>query len=380
MNFVVEFKAGQAGRNRGLTFGIPGLDRALNGIRKKHSYGLAAAPKCGKTTLADYCFLLAPYLDLERQGRLDDVEWIYFSYEIDRISKEFKFAAFFMYYDYKIFDFEFKDKRYPMCQDYLQGTLLYVKEVIDGKEVTDFIPVSDEHKEYLKVIYEKRIIPIFGEYDADGIQIKAGKVKIIEEQDNPTGMYKYLTAIARTHGTFLTEKYMVSDDRGRLEQKERVLSFNDREPHKFRIIIVDHVRKLVRERGFSMKENIDKWLEYSTILRNKCGYTFVNICHSNRGIANVDRLRVAGEMIFPTSDDVKDTGNLAEESTVLMTLFNPGDEKYNLTKHMGVDLQQFPNYRSLHITESRYTKCPVHIQLNMYGNVNNFLPLMSSYV
>lgn len=380
MNFVAKFKSGQAGQNKGLTTGIPGLDRAINGIRKFHSYGLAAAPKCGKTTLADFSFLLAPYLQMEAEGRLDDIEWIYFSFEIDRISKEFKFAAFFMYHDYGIITFEFKGKTYEIDQDYLMGAKLYVKEIKDGKEITDFIPIAPDHEVKLKEIYTRRIIPIFGEFDEYGNQIRPGKVKIIEQADNPTGMYKLLLSNAATHGRFLTEKYYVTDEKGRQEQRERITHFHDNKPNKYWIIITDHVRKLARERGFTMKENIDKWLEYSTIIRNKMGYIPVNICHSNRGISNVERLRFAGEMIFPTSDDVKDTGNLAEESTVLMTLFNPGDEKYNLQRHMGVDLTQYPKYRSIHVTESRYTECPAHIQTNMFGNINYFVPLFPNNI
>lgn len=380
MNFIKKFVDGQAGRNKGLTTGISPLDETLGGIRKYHSYGLAAAPKCGKTTLADYCFVISPYLQMLRQGTLDRLDIIYFSYEIDRISKEFKFAAFFFFYDFGINQYTFNNEIYDIDQDYLMGAKTYVSGKNEkGEDIREVIPVSAEHKEMLKNIYYNRIIPIFGEYDDRGNQIKPGKVLVIEEQDNPTGMYKYLLNYARKHGTFKIEKYKVSDEKGKVEEKERIVGFEDKTPDTYRIIVTDHIRKLLLERGFTMKQNIDKWLEYTTILRNRCGYIPVNICHSNRGVANVQRLQHAGEMIFPTADDVKDTGNLAEESTVLMTLFNPHDEKYNLERHMGVELKQHLRYRSLHITESRYTECPVHIQLNMFGNINYFSPLFSHF-
>lgn len=376
MNFRKKFKQGQAGFNRGLTTGIKKLDRAINGIQKYHSYGIAAAPKCGKTTFADYAFVIAPYLQMEREGRLDDIEWIYFSYEIERVSKEFKFAAFFMYYDYGIFKFEFNGEWYPMTQDYLEGKQLYIKgRDSKGEEILDFIPIQPEHSDMLLQIYLKRIIPIFGEYDDDGKQIRPGKIRFIDNPENPTGMWKYCVDYARQNGTATMEKFTVKNAQGKDEEKEKISSYVEKNPKKFTIIVTDHVRKLVRERGFTMKENIDKWLEYSTMMRNKFGFTFINICHSNRGVSNVLRLQQAGDMIFPTSDDVKDTGNLAEESTVLMTLFNPNDEKYNLERHMGVELKHHPSYRSLHITESRYTECPAHIQMNMFGNVNYFVPL-----
>lgn len=380
MNFVSQFKAGQAGFNRGLPTGISKLDKAINGLQKKTSIGVCAAPKCGKTTFADFAFLISPYLYMEKMGLLDDVEWIYFSGEIDRISKEFKVASFFMHYDYGIDFFTFQGKEYPMNQDYLMGKQLYVKEVLpSGEEIQDFIPINPDDEVRLKEIYTKRIIPMFGEYDAEGNQIQKGKIIFIEEADNPTGMYKYLLNYARLHGEFKEERYETLNDHGQKIYKTRIIGYKENNPKKFTIVITDHVRKLVIERGFTLKQNIDKWLEYTTILRNRCLFTFINIAHSNRGIANVDRLKYAGEFVYPTADDVKDSGNLAEESTILMTLFNPNDEKYNLERHMGIDLSAYPNYRSIHITESRYTECPAHIQLNMFGGINYFTPLFPNF-
>jgi hypothetical protein len=86
-----------------------------------------------------------------------------------------------------------------------------------------------------------------------------------------------------------------------------------------------------------------------------------------------------GDSIFPTADDVKDTGNLAEESHILLTMFNPNDEKYNLSSHFGVDIasKKYPNYRSLHVADARWVECPQHMKLNMFGNINYFEPFKS---
>src|SRR6478736_3270299 len=98
-NFVTTFLQGKEGLNIGITTGIPKLDIAINGLRREFILAIAAAPKVGKTTLADFIGLLSPYLEAERNGTLDDIEWHYFSFEISRVAKEFKFAAFFMAYD-----------------------------------------------------------------------------------------------------------------------------------------------------------------------------------------------------------------------------------------------------------------------------------------
>lgn len=372
-NFVTTFKVGKLGKNFGLTTGLKALDIAINGIQKKTTISIAAAPKCGKTTLCDYSFVIEPYLQMEKLGMLDKVEWIYFSFEIDRISKEFKFAAFFMAHDYGVWDFMYKGKLYEMNQDYLMGKQLHFNP--DG--TSECIPVTPEHEELVKQIYINRIIPMFGQYDENGKKVKNGKIIFIEDPENPTGLNKFLIHYAKQHGAFQYEKYWTLNDAGDRVEKERVVGYKAKDPDKFTIIITDHIRKLRGERGFTMKQNIDKWLEYSTFLRNICYFTFIHIVHSGRQLANMERLRYAGEYIFPTADDTKDSGNVAEESTILMTLFNPNDEKYNLDKHFGVELKNFPKYRSIHITESRYTDCPVHIQTNMFGNVNLFTPLIS---
>lgn len=371
-NFVETFKQGKAGKNVGLPTGIVALDKAINGIQKEYSYGVTAPPKVGKTTFVDYSYVLSPYLYCLEHNMLDNLELVYFSPEIGRVSKEYKFASFFMYHDYDIVSIKHKDKVYPMSQDYLMGKLIHY---FPNNKDFEYIPIQPDHEQKLKEIYTKRIIPIFGEYADDNTKIKSGKIfDYIEEPDNPTGMYKYLMQYAEANGKFNREPYFITEE-GKKIQKFRIVSYTPKNPDKFTIIITDHVRKLRHERGFNKKDNIDKWLEYTTWLRNMCKFTFVNICHANRTVSNVDRLRYAGEYVFPTADDVKDTGNLAEESTMLITMFNPNDEKYNLTKHFGVELAGYPNYRSIHIAESRYTPCPLHIQTNMIGGINVFTPL-----
>lgn len=375
-NFRETFLKGKEGKNFGLTTGITALDQAIHGIQKKTSYGLAAAQKVGKTTLLDYCWVLSPYLEATMRGTLDNINWIYYSFEIDRVSKEFKFAAFFMAYDFGVYNVTYKEELYGMSQDYLMGKMVHKNK--DGS--LERVPITEEHEAQLKEIYVNRIVPLFGEFDAYGNKIRAGKIDFIEENDNPTGIYKYLMAYANKNGKFVYETYYTSDDSGASIPKKRIIGYTEKNPDLFTIIATDHIRKPKKERGFTMKENIDKLLEYHTFLRNICSFTIVDICHSNRGVSAIERLKYAKEYIYPTADDVKDSGNLAEESVILVTMFNANDEKYQLDRHFGLDLidngkRIFPNYRSIHIAESRYTDSPVHIQVNMYGGINTFSPL-----
>lgn len=59
-------------------------------------------------------------------------------------------------------------------------------------------------------------------------------------------------------------------------------------------------------------------------------------------------------------------------------MFNPNDQRYNLTSHFGIPLKDtrnnpyYPNLRTLHLVESRHCEFPQHFGLNMYGGYKNF--------
>jgi len=361
MNFIEAFKEGQQGNNKGLPTGLIPLDRAIDGVQKKAIYGVAAGPKVGKSTLVDFAFVIHPILYcLEHKL---PIHIIYFSYEIDRVKKEFDFASFFFYHDYQIDTIEHNGIEYPMSARYLLGKLQDAQGEI--------IPVSKDHQQKLSTIYKTRIIPLFGEYDIKGHKVTEGVIQFLEDRDNPTGMRNTILAYAKLNGEFQFQEYETTDD-GKKVKKQRLIGYVPKDKDKRTIIITDHIRKLKRERGYSMKENMDKWIEYTVELRNFCHFTFVHIVHLNRSISNIERLKFNGEYIYPTGEDVKDSGNLSEECDYLLTLFNPTDEKYGLTTHFGYILEEYPNYRSIHLVESRDTECPQHLAVQMKGNVKQF--------
>jgi len=282
------------------------------------------------------------------------------------VKKEFDFASFFFFKDYGISEITHNGETYLLSSRYLLGKL----QDREG----EVIPLTEEHKTILEDIYTNRIIPLFGEYNSKGIKLKEGVIQFMEDRDNPTGMRNTILEYARKNGEFTFQEYEATED-GKKVKKNRLLGYVHKDKQKRTIIITDHIRKLKRERGYSMKENMDKWIEYSVELRNFCHYTFVHIVHLNRSISNIERLKFNGEYIYPTGEDVKDSGNLSEECDYLFTLFNPTDEKYGLTTHFGHQLHEYPNYRSIHLVESRDTECPQHLAVQMYGNIKHFKTL-----
>lgn len=371
MNFIEEFKKGKEGGNKGLFMGdgVANISSAVNGLQKGRIYGVAAAPKAGKSTFVDYAFLIEPFLYAVANNV--NVKWVYYSFEIDRVSKEFDIATYFLYHDYQITNVQLENgitqkgqSVIPLSPNYLRGRL--------QDDNGNIIQVKESIEEVLKQIYVKRIIPLFGEYASNGTQLKSGCIDFIEQKDNPTGIYKGLKAYAEKHGKFITR----STGKG-----QRIVGYRPNNDDVYTIIITDHLRKLIPERGFQMKQTVDKYIEYSVELRNWCNYTFVHIIHTNRGMTQSDRLKFFKGNLFPTSDDIKDTGNLAEDADYVFTMLNPNDDRYNLEEHFGIPLKDkqnnrlYPNLRTVHLVESRHCEYPQHFKLNMFGHLKSFSQL-----
>lgn len=371
MNFIDAFNEGQQGNNVGLNIGIESLNRAVGGLQKKRKWAIAAGPKVGKSTLTDSAFVIEPYLDSIIKGI--PFEIIYYSFEIDRISKEFDFAAHFFERDFGIFEVQlspgitFKQTLFvPISGEYLMG------QTKDDNGNPIKVPLEIFNK--LKVIYTTRIIPLFGEYDGNGVKIKEGIITFIENKENPTGIRNFLLSHAEKNGVFTWESSVGS---GGATYSHRS-SYKPNNSKKITLVVMDHVRKLLWERGFKMKETIDKYSEYTTEIRNMCSYTFVDVIHLNRAITDVKRLQYADDRLYPMSDDIKDTGNLAEECNYVISMFNPNDDKYHLSKHFGTTIRTpqkaliYPNLRTIHLIESRHCEYPQHFAVNMRGATKFF--------
>ena len=368
MNFIEEYKKGQTGGNQGIPMGkgLLNVSNAINGLQRGRLYGVAAPPKAGKSTVVDYGFFLEPYLYCLENGI--PAEWIYYSLEIDRISKEFDVAAFFLHRDYEITHITLEEgvtkdgeTEIPLDADYLRGRIY--------DDNNDIIKVKDSIFEVLKEVYINRIIPLFGEYSDGGIQVSTGVVTFIETKNNPTGIFEFLKFHAKQNGDFLHSG---------VGKFSRITGFKPYNPEKFTFIITDHLRKMIPERGWMMKQTVDKMIEYQVEVRNWTSYTFIDIIHTNRDMVTQERLRFAKDMLYPTSDDIKDTGNLAEDADYIFTMMNPNDDRYKLQKHFGMTIKDesgnelYPDLRTIHLVESRHCRYPQHFKVNMKGNYKHF--------
>lgn len=364
-NFIEEFNKGQRGEAKGIPFGegLESITMDTSGIHKARIYGVGGPEKSGKSTFTDYAFVIQPYLYCLANNI--PIDWEYYSFEIDRVSKEFDFITYFLHKDYGVLNIKLPNGITHKGSNILQLNPEYLRgHLLDDKH--NLIKVHEDLKPLIRKTYENRIIPLFGEYASNGIKIRKGVINFKEGRDNPTGVYKDLIAVANREGT------ITKGGDG------MYLSYQPDNPKKIKIVIVDHIRKLHLERGWQLKQTIDKMSEYMVMLRNLLGYTFVPILHTNRNLGSVERLGHFKSGIYPTSSDLKDSGNLGEDCNYLFMTFNPNDDQYALKKHFDMDIRDskgnilFPNLRSIHLVSSRHGEFPRHYKTNMFGNIKKF--------
>lgn len=338
-NFLEEVEFGRKGGKKGLKMGLPRFSKFVNNIQKAIYVVIGALQKTGKTAFVDHCYVLSPYL-YEPNAK---VNWIYFSYEIDRIEKMAKFCAYFMQIKYDI-----------LCDSN------YILSRGDKK-------LADEHVDLVNKIYSNELVDLFGEYDSYGKCIKKGRIDFHEDKENPTGIYKYLMQYARDNGEFIKEKYVVDG-----KEYYRTIGYKENDPELTTIIILDHIGLMKKERGYNKKENIDKMSEYFVWLRNICQFTPVVMSQFNRDLGKTDRLKFNGEQLQPTMEDFKDSGNTGEDASLVIALFDAGRYPH-IKKHLGYDLSKVgKGYRSAHILASRNTETGVNISLKLYGQTGLF--------
>ena len=332
MNFVATYEEGQKGKLIGLPMGkgLETISRAIGGVQKGKNYIVGAAPKVGKSTLVDSGFVIEPCLYvLHYNGLIDrqlesltpstpeyvslqaskiDLDIIYLSYEIDRVGKEFDFCCHFLYRDYGLDKvilepgkFYKGDNFVPISSEYLMGQLVYDSEDINEREV---IKIPKDVEDRIKAVYLNRILPLFGKYNSEGEKLTQGLIKVIENKDNPTGIRNDLLAYAETKGKFLYSE--VKNKHGQVFKRK--IGYTYTNPNQFTLVVTDHIRKLIPERTFNLKQTVDKYSEYTVELRNLCKFSFVHIVHLNRAMSDVQRRKLDDDKVYPTSDDIKETG------------------------------------------------------------------------
>lgn len=355
--FLEAIDEGRAGKNKGVPGGLPTFDRRTFNTQHGKIYTIAGQSKSGKTYLLLYRYIIIPFLSNA------DVDWVFYSLEMDKIQIKARLTSYFAWYHNK---FILKN---PVSARFSVNKILGY-----GADNPSDVLTQEEY-EFILEINRLYINPLFGYHD--GEKYVKGRIEFIEDvnDSNPTAIYKYLLTRAKENGEFLKSTYHIKKDDGTLVEKERIHSYVSNTERKTWVII-DHMLLMKKENKNDSKRNIDLFVnEQAKTLRNICKYTFVFISQVNRSVKSTDRQKLSGELLQTNVEDIKETGSMEETSDMIITIFNPSAFPH-LTTHMGYKLSEFYGYyRSLHVVASRISDSPINKSVLFDPEICNFTEL-----
>lgn len=340
-DFLDDVNRGRLGLNYGLSTGMPKLDNLIGGVQRSTYTCIGGNTGTGKTAFADAAFVLNPYADFLRQGINKDpnkprvsLRVFYYSFEIAAKRKIAKWVCFLMYESH--------------------GLIIDINEVYSKRN-----QISEEKYQLIKSC-------------RDYIERMLEYVHIYDGATNPYGIYKEVSDYMNLNGKIIEQTKIVKGK----EIKRRVFIPND--PYEIVELIEDHIGLLRGEKEIrTKKEIIDKDSENSISLRNFFGVSKVAISQFNRDLADMDRRRFTE--LSPQLEDFKNTGNVAEDAEIVMTLFNP--LRYNIMEYGGhSNLMNFGGrYRSLSILKNRDGADMIKHNLNFMGEAGHFREFPDPY-
>lgn len=306
-----EIDRGRKGLYEGLDNGFHRLNKYLFGVQRGTYYTLVGPTGSGKTALTDSMFLYNPYMYRDKQK----IKIIYYSLEITAVRKIIKFICRTVYEKY--------------------GVVLDINEALSrGKN-----RLADNMYEKIKAIKE------FYEPLEDILEVK-------DHNASPKFIYKDLKSIA--------------EKRGKFEEVGGRLIYTANDPDEYVIVIVDHMGLIS---GADKKAVIDETSGYLVWFRNKCNYSPVMVAQLNRDSTSSDR-RKTGFTDIQLSD-IKSTGNVAEDSNVVLSLFSPYREK--IDNYKGYDIGVLKDrFRAASILKNRDSEAEKTIGLNFFGEIGLF--------
>ncbi|MBU0846987.1 hypothetical protein KKH23_07320 [Patescibacteria group bacterium] len=329
---------GRKGLNVGLPLTFRRLAEYIPNIQKETYYLCGGFTKTGKTALVDDIFLYSVYDLVKRNPEYEkyDIDIDYFSFEIDKHTKIVKGIVRYLYYKYNIVT----DINYVLSRGKNRISEDIYSKVVEAKEYFDKL-------EDILHIYDEPI--------------------------NPTGINKYLYRKAAHAGTVKTRNITIKD---RETGNDKVISVFDQyipnNPNRYHIVIIDHIGLMTTERGFTLKQNLDKMSQYFVTLRNNFG--IIPVVVQQLSAETEDENRIHSKTLQPRLRDFSDSKYLSRDANVVMALFSP--YPFRIPKWNNYDITIFGNYyRNLEVLANRDGEPNINIGLFFEGAIGTFFEL-----
>lgn len=303
---------GRKGENHALSMGLPKLEQFIDGVAQETYYLVAGGTGSGKTSFVLYSTIYKPLME-----NLDNPDFhiIYISLEMTAEQLMGKLMTLYIYETF--------------------GVELSFKELLSRAK--DKV-LSDDDYELVKQSIE--MMHKFEEH-----------LIISDEALTPNGIKDFVLTTLKRFGTFSNNKFELF------------------RPNHIIEVVVDHIGCV---KGQDKKATIDDTSFILRELRNRCKISPIVVMQVNRGASNVERRKQGFQEL--QLDDLKGSGNPAEDANIVVALFYPFREK--MTTYRGYDIKQIgENFRSAVVLKNRWGSADIAVGLGFYGKTGLFREL-----
>ena len=321
-----------------IPFNLPRFSNDIPGIEKDKYYLLSGSTKSGKSQLTNYLFLYTPLLYAYNNPDKVRVKIFYFPLEETPENITLRFMSYLLYTLSSIrvapIDLKSTNSSKILSQD--------VIDLLESKQYTDILKFYEENVIFLN-------------------------------ERNPTGVWKTMLKYAHDTGTIHYKDIDITNKETGVVETKRIFDYY--EPHdnkEYVICITDHVSLLENERGFDLRQTINKFSEYMMILRNKYHYIPVVVQQQSTEISSLEAFK--NNKIRPTTAGLSDSKYTSKDCTVMLGITNPF--VHELPEYYSYDITQFKgNIRFLEVVVNREGESNNIVALYFDGAVNYFREL-----
>lgn len=311
---------GTLGYNEGLSMGFDRLVDVVPNIQRGTYYLVGGATGSGKTAFTDDAFLYNPFEAYQKSKGKIDVEWIYYSFEIDKTVKIVKGITRKLLYDFNI--------------------------------LTDVNYVLSRGKNRINAEVYEKVMQLRGYFEE-----LEDKMTIYDLAQSPAKIKKHLHKHAAQNGT------VILDEHGEFDRYEPT------NPNKYTLIVVDHISLTDNEDGDKVKDSIDKLSQALVPIRNNYDYTPVVVQQFTSNSSSAHRR--ASKRVTPVLDDFGDSKYTARDANVVFGMFSPYN--FEMGEFSGYDISRLGDrFRSLEVLKNRDGDSNQVIGLKFIGEVGTF--------
>ena len=218
-----------------IPFDFTRFSNDIPGIEKDKYYLISGNTKSGKSQLTNYLFLYTPLLYAYHNPEKVRVKIFYFPLEETPENITLRFMSYLLF-----------------TLSGIRIAPIDLKSTNSNKILPQNILDLLESEEYISILkfYEENVIFL--------------------TERNPTGIWKMMLKYAQDTGTIHYKDIDITNKETGLVETRQVFDYY--EPHDIKeyvLCITDHVSLLENERGYDLRQTINKFSEYMMILRNK---------------------------------------------------------------------------------------------------------------